>query len=73
MARYHGYSGDLTFVDSLISLLRPLYAESPFGPLVIVARVLLNERLKSLIARVRVRPRRQDMDVSVPHPGYLCK
>jgi len=56
--RFHGYGGDLTFVDSPVPLLRPLYTQSPFGPLVIVARVLLVQRLEPLIARVRVRPRR---------------
>lgn len=70
---FHGYGGDLTFVDSPISLLRPLYAESPFGPFTIVVRALLVHCLEPLIARVRVRSRCQDMDVPVSHPGYLCK
>lgn len=56
--RLDGYGGNLTLVDTLVSLLRPLYAEGPLGPFVILARVLLVHRLKSLVARVRVRPRR---------------
>lgn len=57
LMRLDGDSGDLTFVESLVSLLRPLYAESPFGPLAILAFVLSEERLESLIARVGIRPR----------------
>lgn len=70
LIRLDRYGGNLTFVDSLVALLRPFYAESPLGPFVAVARILSVQRLKSLIARVRVRSRRQDVDVPVPDPGY---
>lgn len=56
--RLDGDGGDLTLVESLVSLLRPLYAESPFGPLAVLACVLSEVHLEPLVARVRVRPRR---------------
>lgn len=40
LIRLDRYGGNLTFVDSLVSLLRPLYAKSPLGPFAIVTRVL---------------------------------
>lgn len=40
LIRLDRYGGNLTFVDSLVSLLRPFYAESPLGPFAIVTRVL---------------------------------
>lgn len=69
--RFDGYGGNLTFVDSLISFLRPLYAEGPLGPFAVVAGGLFGQCLKSLIARIRVRSCRQDVDVSVSDPRYL--
>lgn len=56
--RLDGYGGNLTLVDTLVSLLRPLYAEGPLGPFAILARVLFVHCLKSLVARVCVRPGR---------------
>lgn len=40
LIRLDRYGGNLTFVDSLVSLLRPFYAEGPLGPFAIVTRVL---------------------------------
>lgn len=73
LVRFNGYGGDLTLIYTLVSLLRPLYAESPLGPFAILARILLVHCLKPLVARVCVRSRRQDVDVPVPDPGYLRK
>lgn len=56
--RHDGDGRYLAFVESLVSLLRPLYVKSPFRPLAVLAYVLSVERLESLIARVGVRPRR---------------
>lgn len=58
LMRLDGDGGDLTFVESLVSLLRPFYAKSPFRPLAILACILSVKRLESLIARVGIRPRR---------------
>lgn len=50
--------GDLTVVESLVSLLRILYAESPFRPFAVLACVSFVVHLESLIACVRVIRRR---------------
>ena len=40
LIRFDRYGGNLTFVDSLVTLLCPLYAEGPVGPFVAMARIL---------------------------------
>lgn len=62
----HMRSGaDLALVDAGVPVLRVLDLEVP------VLRTLQVDRSEPLVAGVRVPADGQEMDVPVPHPGYL--
>lgn len=63
---HFGFSVHLAFIDSGVSRLSKFNQQGP------IVRVIRVDDLESLVAGVSQHARRQYVQISFPHPGYLC-